>query len=57
MVIARALAHGSLANESSGGGNALLIILAVAVLLGLAYLAYKKWRRRTPNRDSGISLE
>ena len=47
MLIARALAgHGVTGTGSSGGGNALLIILAVAIVLGLVYVGHKRWRRR-----------
>ena len=47
MLISHALAgHGVVSTGSSGGGNALLIILAVAVVLGLLYIGLKKWRGR-----------
>ncbi len=52
MLISPALAaHGVTDTGSSGGGNALLIILGVAIFLGLVYLGQKKWRRRTLIRD------
>jgi LPXTG-motif cell wall-anchored protein len=44
-------AHGVTDTGSSGGGVALLIILAVVIALGLAYYARKKWRSR--DRDRG----
>lgn len=52
MLISRALAgHGVVSTGSSGGGNALLIILAVFIGLGLVYMGQKKWRERTLRRD------
>ena len=39
---------------SSGGGNALLIILASFVLLGFGYAAYKRWRRPTQGDDGDV---
>ena len=47
MLIAPALAHGT-----GGVGTALgpLILLAVAIVFGLAYLARKTWRNRKPRR-------
>ena len=52
MLISRALAgHGVTSTGSSGGGNALLIILAVFIVLGLVYVGQKKWRERMPRRD------
>ncbi len=36
---------------SSGGGYALLIILASFVLLGFGYAMYKRWRRRMEGED------
>jgi hypothetical protein len=37
---------------SSGGGYALLIILASAITYGFGWAAYKKWRRRqNPEAD------
>ena len=51
MLISRALAHGAVGTGSSGGGNALLIILAVAIVLGLVYGGQKKWRKRMLMRD------
>jgi hypothetical protein len=51
-VISSAWARNSVVDTgSSGGGDALLIILASFVLLGFGYAAYKRWRRRTPGRD------
>ncbi len=46
MLISPALAHGASGTGTSGGGNALLIILAIAAVLGLLYVGQKKWRRR-----------
>lgn len=51
MFISRAFGHGTIASESSGGGNALLIILGIAILFGLAYMARNRWRRRNAGRD------
>ena len=42
---------------SSGGGNALLIILASFVLLGFGYAAYKRWRRRTQADEGAIETD
>ncbi len=53
MLISRALAHGSGGTGSSGGGNALLIILAIAVVLGLLYTGQKRWRARRQRPDGG----
>jgi len=39
---------------SSGGGNALLIILASFVLLGFGYALYKRWRRRKHGDDGDV---
>ena len=53
-MISRALAHGIKDAGSSGGANALLIILGVAILFGLAHMGRKRWRRRRARRvDSG----
>ena len=52
MVISPALAgHGVVGTGSSGGGDALLIILGVAIVLGLGYMTWNKWRRRRPTQD------
>lgn len=52
MLISPALAgHGVVGTGSSGGGDALLIILAVAIVAGLLYRGQKKWRRRMLMRD------
>jgi len=52
MLISHALAgHGVTDTGSAGGGNALLIILAVAVVLGFLYVGQKKWRRRKRGPD------
>ena len=54
-MISPAWAHGLARAETSGGGIALLIILAVVIVLFLGYLGQKKWRRRKliPRRDGG----
>ncbi len=46
MLISGALGHGVVDTASSGGGNALLIILAVGIVLSLVYMGQKRWRRR-----------
>ncbi len=46
MLISRALAYGAGGTGSSGGGNALLIILAIAAVLGFLYMGQKKLRSR-----------
>jgi len=52
MLISPALAaHGVVDTGSSGGGTALLVILAVIVGVALIYIAQKKWRRRLQARD------
>jgi len=52
MLISSALAgHGVVSTGSSGGGTALLIILAVAIVLFLAHLGRKKLRGRLLGRD------
>ncbi len=52
MLISSALAgHGVTDTGSSGGGNALLIILGVIVVLGLARLVRKKFRDRWEKRE------
>jgi hypothetical protein len=42
---------------SSGGGYALLIILASFVLLGFGYAMYKRWRRRTEGDDADVQSD
>ena len=39
---------------SSGGGNALLIILGSFVLLGFGYALYKRWRRRKEEDEGDV---
>lgn len=39
---------------SSGGGNALLIMLAAGITFGFAYAAYKRWRRRNEDSDYDV---
>ncbi len=52
MLISRALAgHGVADTGSSGGGNALLIILEVVILLGLVHMGRKKLRAHLARRD------
>lgn len=52
MLISPALAaHGVVGTGGSGGGNAPLIILAVAFVFVLVYVGWKKWRRRKLRRD------
>ncbi len=48
MLISPALAHGT-----GGAGTAVgpLILLAVAIVFGLAYWARKMWRKRKPRRE------
>jgi hypothetical protein len=43
-------AHGVVGTGSSGGGNALLIILGVAILLGAVYVLQKRLRKRLAER-------
>jgi len=50
MLIAQALGHGLNETGSSGGADALLIILAAAIVLGLVYFGQKKVRGRMPRR-------
>ncbi len=53
MLISPAWAHGSLArDEASGGGTALLIILAAVIAFLLVYRTHKKWRGRKLRRDA-----
>lgn len=52
MLISDALAgHGVAGTETSAGGNALLIILAVGITLILLYRGQKKWRSRRLRRN------
>ncbi len=53
MLISLALAHGGIDSGSSGGANALLIILGTAILLGLVYVLRKKLRKRMAERGGG----
>ncbi len=48
MLISPALAHGA-----GGGGSPVgpLILLAVAIVFLLVFVAQKKWRGRKPSRD------
>ena len=53
MLISPAWAHGLARADASGGGIALLIILAAVGVLFLGYAGQKKWRRRKLRRDDG----
>lgn len=54
-VISSAWARNSVVDTgSSGGGNALLIILVSFILLGFGYAMYKKWRRGKQGGDGDI---
>jgi hypothetical protein len=55
MLISRAMAaHPNTADTgSSGGANALLIILGVFILLGFVYYLQKRLRRRLAERKEG----
>jgi len=47
MLISRAWAgHFTPDTGNTGGGDALLIILGAGLVLGLLYVAQKKWRQR-----------
>jgi hypothetical protein len=45
MLISTALAHGNLHTGSTGGGDAVLIILAVAMFMAFGYRQHKKRQR------------
>ena len=51
MLISRALAGHGVVGTGGSGGDALLIILAVGIVLGLVYVVQKKLRRRFLKRD------
>ena len=52
MLISPAFAGHFMADDgNTGGGNTLLIILGVGLVLGLLYLAQKKWRGRALARQ------
>ncbi len=52
MLVSPALAGHPMVNTgSSGGANALLIILGALITLGIAYMTWKKWRRKQAARD------
>lgn len=58
MLISSAAAHGAYDSGSSGGGNALSIILGVFILLGLVYPGQNNLRDRLAKRDGdGSSRE
>ncbi len=47
MLISPAMAGHFMADDgNTGGGDTLLIILGVGLVLGLLYVGQKKWRRR-----------
>ena len=48
-----AAGHGAADDGHSGGANALSIILGAAILSGLAYAGWKRWRRRAAMRAGG----
>ncbi len=51
MIISRAFAGDSVVNTgSSGGGNAVLVILGVAILFALIHQGRKKLRKRAESR-------
>ncbi|MEE2970588.1 MAG: hypothetical protein VX741_10700 [Pseudomonadota bacterium] len=51
-MISRALAgHGVVDTGSDGGGNAVLIILGVAILFLVFYMGRKKWRKLRAEQD------
>ncbi len=57
MLISRALAgHGVVDTGSSGGGDALLIILGVGILFILLYFGRKRWRGRNASRNDSDQL-
>lgn len=57
-MISNAWAKNSIVDTgSSGGGYALLIILASFVVLGFCYAAYKRWRRRTDGEDVDVQTD
>ncbi len=57
MLIGRAwAAHGVVGTGGSGGGNALLIILGGAIVLAVAYICFKKWRRGRLGNDGDDDL-
>jgi hypothetical protein len=45
MFISTAMAHGNMHTGSSGGGDAVLIILAVAMVMAFGYRQHKKMQR------------
>ena len=54
MLISRAFAgHFTPGTGSTGGGDALLIILGVGLVLGVLHMAWKRWRQRMQARDRG----
>lgn len=46
--------NGVAVSGSSGGGNALLVILAAFTLLGFGYALYKRWRRRKEDAEGDV---
>jgi hypothetical protein len=56
-LISSALARNTvLESGSSGGGYALLIILASGIAFGFSFAGYKKWRRRNEDADTETPL-
>ncbi len=52
MLISPAFAGHFMADDgNTGGGDTLLIILGVGLVLGLLYMGQKKWRRRMLTRQ------
>lgn len=51
MLISSAWAHGAKTAGSSGGANALLIILGVGILFALIYTGRKRWLERKARHD------
>ena len=52
-MVSSAAGHGLVDSGSSGGGNAVLIIVGVAVVFGLFYMGRKRWRGRRAGPDDG----
>lgn len=58
MLISPAMAGHFMADDgNTGGGNTLLVILGVGLVLGLLYLGQKKWRRRMLAREGETELQ
>ncbi len=53
MLISPAMAGHFMADDgNTGGGDTLLVILGVGLVLGLLYVGQKKWRRRMLARQA-----